>query len=171
MGIIMKLKHFLATPTLLMLYYSIVYPHILYGIIIWGSTCTSHLNNLQLIQNKAVRAICSLNWCEHVTPCFHRLKILKIKDVAKMEIAKFVHQSINHSLPMYFQYYFHKVSMTHKRCTWSSSSDIYLTYRAQRSIKYQGSMTWNSIPAVIRCLKLKKFSQKYRVQLLTSHHN
>ena len=114
-GIIMKLKDFLPTPALLMLYYSIVYPHILYGIIIWGSTSTSHLNNLQLIQNKAVRAICSLNWREHVTPCFHRLKILKIKDVAKMEIAKFVHQSVNHSLPMYFQYYFHKVSMTHKR--------------------------------------------------------
>ena len=61
-GIIMKLKHFLLTPALLMLYYSIVYPYILYGIIIWGSTYTSHLNNLQLIQNKAVRAICSLNW-------------------------------------------------------------------------------------------------------------
>ena len=93
-----------------------------------------------------------------------------------MEIAKFVHQSVNHSLPMYFQFYFHKVSMTHKRCTRSSSSDklsipLYLTNRAQRSIKYQGSKTWNSIPAVIRCLKLKKFSQKYRVQLLTLYHN
>ena len=119
----MKLKHFLLTPALLMLYYSIVYPYILYGIIIWGSTYTSHLNNLQLIQNKAVRAICSLNWREQVTPCFHRLEILKIKDVAKMEIAKFVHKSVNHSLPMYFQFYFHKVSMTHKRCTRSSSSD------------------------------------------------
>ena len=59
--------------------------------------------------------------------------------------------------------------MTHKRCTRSSSSDklsipLYLTNRAQRSIKYQGSKTWNSILAVIRCLKLKKFSQKYRVQ-------
>ena len=37
-SIIMKLKHFLPTPALLMLYYSIVYPHIWYGIIIWGST-------------------------------------------------------------------------------------------------------------------------------------
>ena len=121
MVIIKKLKHFLPTTALLMLYYSIVYPHILYGIIIWGSTYTSHLNNLQLIQNKVVRAICSLNWREHVTLCFHRLKILKIKDVAKMEIAKFVDQSVNHSFPMYFQFYFHKVSMTHKRCTRSSS--------------------------------------------------
>ena len=40
----MKLKHFLPTLALLMLYYSIVYPHILYGIIIWGSTYTSHPN-------------------------------------------------------------------------------------------------------------------------------
>ena len=37
-GMIKKLKHFLPTHALLMLYYSIVYPHILNGIIIWGST-------------------------------------------------------------------------------------------------------------------------------------
>ena len=35
-GIIKKLKHFLPTIALLMLYYSIVYPHILYSTIIWG---------------------------------------------------------------------------------------------------------------------------------------
>ena len=45
-----------------------IIPHILYGIILWGSTFTSHLKKLQLLQNKAVRAICSLNWREHVTP-------------------------------------------------------------------------------------------------------
>ena len=103
-GIITKLKHYLFNSALLMLYYSIVYPHILYGIILWGSTCTSHLKKLQLLQNKAMRAICSLNWREHATPCFDRLSILKVRDVAKMEMAKFVHKSVNHSLPKYFQF-------------------------------------------------------------------
>ena len=72
-GIITKLKHYLPNSALLMLCYSIVYSHILYGIILWGSTYASHLKKLQLLQNKAVRAICSLNWREHVTPCFDRL--------------------------------------------------------------------------------------------------
>ena len=125
-----------------MLYYSIVYPHILQGIIFGGSTYTSHLKKLQLLQNKAVRAICSLNWRKHVTSCFDRLSILKVRDVAKMEMAKFVHKSVNHSLPKYFQTYFHKVSLAHKRSARSSSSDnlaipLFRTSRMQRSIKYR----------------------------------
>ena len=57
-----------------------------------------------------------------------------------MEMAKFVHKSVNHSLPKYFQTYFHKVSLAHKRSTRSSSSDnlampLFRTSRAQRSIK------------------------------------
>ena len=159
-----------------MLYYSIVYPHILYGIILWGSTYTSHLKKLQLLQNKAVRAICSLNWREHATPCFDRLSILKVRDVAKMEMAKFVHKSINRSLPKYFQTYFHKVSLAHKRSTRSSSSDnlaipLFRASRAQRSIKYQGSKVWNWIPTAIQRLKLKKFTQTYREQILVACKN
>ena len=147
-----------------MLYHSIIYPHILYGIILWGSTYASHLKKLQLLQNKAVHAICSLNWCEHVTPCFDCLSILKVRDVAKMEIAKFVHKSVNHSLPKYFQTYFHKVSLAHKRSIRSFSSDnlaipLFQTSRAQRSIKYQWSKVWNLIPTAIQWLKLKKFTQ------------
>ena len=48
----------------------------LYGI--WGN---AHKLS-QVIQNKAVRAICLLNWREHVTPYFFRCNNLKIKDVA-----------------------------------------------------------------------------------------
>ena len=160
-----------------MLYYSIVYPHILYGLILWGSTYASHLKKLQLLQNKAVRAICFLNWREHVTPCFDRLSIiLKVRDVAKMEMAKFVHKSVNHSLPKYFQTYFHKVSLARKRFTRSSSSDnlaisLFRTSRAQRSIKYQGSKVWNSMPTTIQRLKLKKFTQTHREQILVAYKN
>ena len=159
-----------------MLYYSIVYPHILYGIILRGSTYASHLKRLQLLQNKAVCAICSLNWREHVTSCFDRLSILKVRDVAKMEMAKFVHKSVNHSLPKYFQTYIHKVSLAHKRSTKSSSSDnlaipLFRTNCAHRSIKYQGSKVWKSIATAIQCLKLKKFTQTYREQILVAYKN
>ena len=111
-----------------------------------------------------------------MTPCFDRLSILKVRDVAKMEMAKFVHKSVNYFLPKYFQTYFHKVSLAHKRSTRSSSSDnlaipLFRTNRAQRSIKYQGSKVWNSIPTAIQRLKLKKFTQTYREQILVAYKN
>ena len=111
-----------------------------------------------------------------MTPCFDHLSVLKVRDVAKMEMAKFVHKSVNHSLLKYFQTYFHKVSLAHKRSTRSSSSDnlaipLFRTSRAQRSIKYQGSKVWNSIPSAIQRLKLKKFTQTYREQILVAYIN
>ena len=100
--------------------------------------------------------------------------ILKVGDVAKM--AKFVHKSVNHSLPKYFQTYFHKVSLARKRSTRSSSSDnlaipLFRTSPAQRSIKYQGSKVWNSIPTAIQRLNVKKFAQTYREQILIAYKN
>ena len=122
-----------------------------------------------------MRSICSLNWRKQVAPCFDRLSILKVRDAAKMEMAKFVHKSLNHSLPKYIQTYFYKVSLAHKRSTRSSSSDnlaipLFRTSHALRSIKYQGSKVWNSIPTAIQRLKVKKFPQTYyREQILVGY--
>ena len=76
-----------------------------------------NLNKLQVIQNKAVRAICSFNWREHVIPYFFRCNILKIKDVAKLETAKFMYKFTNQTLSKYFLAYFRRVSATHNRRT------------------------------------------------------
>ena len=41
------------------------FSHLLYGIIIWGSTYSTYLNKLQTIQNKAIS---DAGWHVHVTP-------------------------------------------------------------------------------------------------------
>ena len=79
--ILTKLGHCLPTSALLTLYYAFIFLHILYGIVLWSFACSSHLHKMLIIQNKALRAICSLNWRDHVTPCSYRLSILKINDV------------------------------------------------------------------------------------------
>ena len=111
-----------------------------------------------------------------MTPCFDRLSILKVRYVAKMDLAKLVHKSVNHYLPKFFQTFFHKVSSAHKRSTRSSTSDnlaipLFRTSRAQRSIKYQGSKVWNSIPTAIQRLKLEKLTQTYREQIVVAYKN
>ena len=57
MGILFKLNKIFTSNDLLMLYYALVHPHLTCGILICGSTIKSHLNTLQLLQNKAMRAI------------------------------------------------------------------------------------------------------------------
>ena len=55
LGIITKLRHYLDLSMLRQLYYTLVYPYSNYGIMSWGNTYTSKLNNLRTKQNKVIR--------------------------------------------------------------------------------------------------------------------
>ena len=56
-GILYKCKPYFSSKILRMLYYSLIYPHIKYGIVAWGSTYKTYLKRLEVIQNKAIYAI------------------------------------------------------------------------------------------------------------------
>ena len=75
-GILWKLRKFLPAKTYLNLYNALIKPHLLYGLVIWGSTdpCTTQ-QPLQLLQNNAARAITGISRFEHITSSFGRLNI------------------------------------------------------------------------------------------------
>ena len=58
-----------------------VYSHLLYGIVIWGSTYDNHLKRLINLQNEVVKIVAGKQRQEHVTPFYPRLQILKLKDL------------------------------------------------------------------------------------------
>ena len=81
--IIFRLKHCLPPTALLNLYYAIVYPHLLYGVILWVTAFKTHIHRLQTLQNRAVRVISRSDFRDHVTPHYQQLNILKINEVEK----------------------------------------------------------------------------------------
>ena len=76
-GILNKLKHVLPQNTLLKLYYSLVHPHLLYGLVAQGLTFPTYLHKLASIQNKAVKLVVGGNFLESTTRFHAKLKILK----------------------------------------------------------------------------------------------
>ena len=60
MGVLWKLKKLLPPDALLLLYYVLIQPHVLYAITMWGSTCSTYKNILRTLQNCAIRAIAML---------------------------------------------------------------------------------------------------------------
>ena len=120
--------------TFLNLYNALKKPHLLYGLVIWGSTdpCTTLTQQpLQLLQNNAVRAITGICRFEHITPSFRRLDILKIRDLCKIEIALNMHKFKNDKLPDTFQNYFTLPSNVHY---YSTRSKLELTFYVQNSV-------------------------------------
>ena len=57
-----------------------VHSHLFYGIVIWGNTYDNSLKRLIILQNKVVKIVAGGQRQEHVTPFYHRLQILKLKD-------------------------------------------------------------------------------------------
>ena len=67
-GILLKLRHFVDTRILVNIYYSIIYPFLTYGVMIWGNTYTSTIKPLITLQKKAIRVISFSNYLAHTSP-------------------------------------------------------------------------------------------------------
>ena len=52
--IISKIKPFLPAKTLISFYYSLLHPHLLYGIVIWTSTFDTYKPRLHALQDRAI---------------------------------------------------------------------------------------------------------------------
>lgn len=171
-GILAKLKHYFPHATLLQLYYALVHPLLLYGVMIWGATFPSYLQKLQILQNKAVRIVSNSDYYEHAPPIYIKLNILTLKDLYTHEIAKFVYNSNRTKLPTPLSDLFKKTCDISTRNTRQSTGNQYYipryrTNRLQKCIRYQGVKIWNSIPQDLKDLPYNKFKQRYKEHLIS----
>ena len=83
-----------------------VHPYLIYGLVAWGSTFPSYIEKLNILQNKAVKLIGGGNYLDRATPYYSKLNILKLPDLYKLEIAKFVHRFMHNTLPQSFSNFF-----------------------------------------------------------------
>ena len=67
LAIMFKLKPVLPQNALLKLYYAMVYPCLIYGLVAWGSTFPSYIEKLNILQNKAVKLIGEGNYLDRAT--------------------------------------------------------------------------------------------------------
>ena len=72
-GIINKLKHVLPKRIRIILYHSLILPHINYCQTIWGYQC----NGITKLQKKAIRIIYIAKYHSHTEPLFKSLSVLK----------------------------------------------------------------------------------------------
>ena len=66
-GAMRRIRNFVTDKSLTMIYYSLIYPHLLYGISVWGNADNIHLDTLLTLQKKAVRIICNKDTNVHAS--------------------------------------------------------------------------------------------------------
>ena len=56
-GIMYKLRPFVNLKIMKNIYHALFYSHVIYGIQVWGNACDTHINAIQILQNRVVRLI------------------------------------------------------------------------------------------------------------------
>ena len=72
-GIILKVRKYLNKNTLLDLYYSFIYRHLINCNQVWGLSCQSYMNALVKLQKRAIRIISGVHPRTHTDPLFTNL--------------------------------------------------------------------------------------------------
>ena len=152
---------------LISVYYSLVFPHLCYGIIVWGSTSNYLLKRLHVLQNKCLRVIDGWQLNQTLKPLYEKYGFLNINQIHFYEVALVMCYCVHCLQPAIFDDYYKFVTNVSRHRLRSVNGDkLYLPLfeekSGQNSIKYKRVKICNSWPKNIRTLSLVKFKKSYR---------
>ena len=113
-GVIIKARKVLDTGSLKTLYFSFIYPFFTFCNYVWGSTYETSLKPLIMLQKRCIRIISSANHRDHTDPLFLRHGLLKLVDLNKYLISKFMYKCFRKKVPEIFNGYFTSVIYIYK---------------------------------------------------------
>ena len=102
-----------------------------------------------------------------MTQLHKNLKLLKLRDVYNLELAKFMHQIYNNRTPFLFQDKFTKLEKIYSRKTRKPSSSNFFLPRVsknagQKKLGYRGVKLWNSLDESLKSESLILFKKNYK---------
>ena len=173
-GIFSKLRYYLDQRTLLQTYHSLFNSHLQYAILCWGSTSSTNLYRLQVLQNRAIRNMTKSPRYFRLDNHYLNLRILKVKDLYNLEAAKFMHSHFHQTLPVCFNSFFRERRNLMNRETRNTRNRNYdviscRTTRGQRSIRYTGPKIWNDLDLEHKHLSKSLFKKRYKNLVLARY--
>ena len=161
-GILYRLRGEGVSPFCLrIIYFSIIHPHLLYCLPLFGATYDTHINPLKILQKRAIRILNNANYLDHTEPLFYASKILKIEDQYKLSIASYVYKNPNILTPFSRNHHY----STRNRSTFVPPFERLRS--SQQSVLYNSVRIWNCVPEEIKtCQSFVGFKNRYKEYLL-----
>ena len=153
-GILNKLKFYLPSEVLKLIYFSFIQPYLLYAIEAWYGTYQNHTEKLFVLQKKACRAVYKLPYNSHTSPYFRRMNVLKLEDIYNLKIASIMYETLNHNKYSCIHDQLVQHADVHPYATRNSQMYVLPRFnigKSQKSLLYAGIKIWNVISGVINC--------------------
>ena len=172
-GILQKLRYFIPTYVLKILYHSLVLSHLQYCTLLWANSYHSHLHKLRLLQKKAIRIISNTDYLAHSSKLFLNLKLLKLDDIMKFQLGTFMYKLKYNKLPNVIPHMFVTNENIHSHNTRNKNGYLIPSVRTncrKFTVGYVGPILWNSFPQKLRQLPSEViFKKKLKSILLATY--
>jgi Reverse transcriptase (RNA-dependent DNA polymerase) len=171
-GMINSVKNKLSKTTMLLLYHTMIYPHLTYCNIVWGCACQTELNRIVTMQKKAIRLITGSHYLSSTAPLFHNLSLLRFPEINKFQTGVFMFKYKNFLLPDSCFHYFNISNPT--SCAYNTRKKLCYftipfsrTILRDRSVAVAGPKLWDSLPCniqdAVNISTLKKLLKGYLI--------
>ena len=171
-GIIGQARGFMNRAQLLLLYNTMVLPHLQYCLINWGNFQGDHnlglRNGLLSLQKRLVRIICGSHRISHADPLFAELGTLKVDDLYTQAVRMFAFKAARGMLPGGMASMVSKVN--HGYNTRRARSNFFIDRSDGRSLKSIAPRVWGFLSEEMRSLpSIATFKERSKGGLLAPY--
>ena len=179
-GILSKLRYNSPFEVCLQVYYSIFYSHLIYGCNTWGLTTEENIEKIEVLQKKCIRILTFSDFNAHTNDIFKDLKVIKVRDIIKMQQLKVAYDFLNNSLPIDLMSLFTRSSDVHPEFELNSSINnlLYIprvntTTYGIKSVKYHCAKLWNDFfkNGSIQVKDMQEKNSQIHLNKIKSVHN
>ena len=117
-----------------MLYQSLMYSKLQYGILIWGTASKTYLCELMIRLNNLVHIVTFSRNCSRMSNLYKSLYLLKLTNTYKLELAKFMFALHNNRLPKFFCESLTKLESVHDHNTRQLTKNVYFKPSVNKNI-------------------------------------
>ena len=149
---ILKLRNYVNLLALKAVYYSFVFSHLQYCISTWGLASKTALDPLEKLHKHIIKNLSKSPYLAYTNPLFFKLNLLKITDICRLEIAKYmIHQK---KQPDSF-HNLHLTTLIRNHNTRLSSKHNYFiprkrTENGKKSFSFVGGKIREKVPAELK---------------------
>lgn len=168
LGLLNRLRRFFPLSVMLSLYYSLIYPHITYGVEVWYSAAPKYvIREIEVLQRKVVRILCNLEYNAHTSHHFTDMGILTLKSCFEFGIILHTFKTLQSSgFDRNLSEKLISLSDYHGRNTRGGHKFLIPRFNLVKSnchVLYCAVKLWNDLPSdIVRCNSLISLKRKLK---------
>ena len=169
-GIMYKLRPFLPLNVMKIVYYSLIYSQIIYAIEVRGSAVKSETTKILILQKRVMRLVTFNDVFPSIPgplrptdPIFVTLCCMKVEDIHKYQVAKFVFKCLHTTTPVQFHNWYklnNQIYEHYTRSNYNVNDGIIInslfvptartTNYGLKQLKVSGTRIWNELTSYLK---------------------